>query len=230
MSENTYNEFFLTTTDAVIISKVKKEFLPYIRWKENLLSNFNVENIEVRDIFMFGSRVGFVVVNAKCYDKLTNKQVPSYAFLRGDSVSIMPVIHCDGIVYTVFATEARTPIGNPFQTSLPAGMIDDGTFVSAALKELVEEVGPEFNVEQKDLIDLGSYPVSAGGTDEFLKLYAFEKTIDREILDKINGRITGAEGENEHIKVTVQPLDDILTHNCDMRSVLSYYKWKDINK
>lgn len=202
----------------------------YKRWKNNLLENFNVEKIIIHNIFMFGSRVGFMMVESVCFDKETNQRVPGIAFLRGDSVSIMPVIKCEGETYTVMVTEARTPIGSPAQTALPAGMTDGMSFTSAAIKELEEEVGPEFAIGENELKFLGNFSVTSGGSDEKMGLYFFEKEVGPEVLEKINGRITGAENENESIKVSVVKIEELKNMaGTDMRSVLSYYLWKDYN-
>lgn len=223
-------ECFNNTMTDNVMQKIR-ESVPYSRWKTNITHNFNVKKIMIKDVLMFGNKVGFVVVDAECYDKNTNRKIPSYAFLRGDSVSIMPVLMCADELYTVMVTESRTPIGAVEQTGLPAGMIDDNDFVFAALKELEEEVGPEFKISSDDLIDLGTYSVSCGGTDEYIKLFAFERTVDHTLIEKLQGRITGAVSENEHIKVSVHKFDDIPEiHGIDMRSCLSYYKYNVLRK
>lgn len=210
-----------------VMQKIK-ESVPYVRWKTNITNNFDVKKIMIKDVLMFGKKVGFVVVDAECYDKESGRKIPSYAFLRGDSVSIMPVLFCNNEIYTVMVTESRTPIGCVAQTGLPAGMIDNDNFVSAALKELEEEVGPEFKITPSDLIDLGTYSVSCGGTDEHLKLFAFERSVDNDIIEKLQGRITGAVNENEHIKVSIHKFNDIpKMPNIDMRSCLSFYRYKE---
>ena len=202
----------------------------YKRWKSNLLENFTVEKIIIHNVFMFGSRVGFLIVESLCYDKENGKRVPGIAFLRGDSVSIMPVIKCAGETYTAIVTEARTPIGNPTQSALPAGMTDGMSFTSAAIKELEEEIGSEFSINENDLKFLGNFSVTSGGSDEQMGLYFFEKEVQPEVLEKLNGKITGAEGENECIKVSIIKIDDIKNiAGTDMRSVLSYYLWKEQN-
>lgn len=211
------------------VAELAKQSDIYTRWKSGLVSNFDVKSIFIHNVFMFGNKVGFMMVEAICFKKGTNIRIPAIAFLRGDSVSIMPVIKCGGETYTVVVTEARTPIGQAEQTGLPAGMTDGQSFTSAAIKELKEEVGPEFNVETHEIKFMGKFSVSCGGTDEHMGFYYFEKEIDKEILDKINGRVTGAEGENEHIVVKVVPMKDLpKIPNIDMRSMLSYMLWKDI--
>lgn len=218
-------ECFNSTMTTEIVEKIKVS-IPYSRWKTNIVNNFNVKKIMIKDVLMFGSNVGFVVVDAECYDKVDNRKIPSYAFLRGDSVSIMPVLKYNNNLYTVMVTESRTPIGKINQIGLPAGMIDNDNFKFAALKELEEEVGPEFKITSDDLIDLGTYSVSCGGTDEHIKLYAFIREVDETLINKLQGRVTGAANENEKITVSIHSLHDIpKIEGIDMRSCLSYYKF-----
>lgn len=203
----------------------------YTRWIDKIYNNFDVEQIIIHSVIMFGSRVGFIFAEAVAHNRTTGKRVPGVVFLRGDAVSIMPVLHCGDKTYTVMVTESRIPVGRNDHSGLPAGMIDDGSFVSAALRELVEEVGSEFNVTEDDLIDFGKYPVSAGGSDEYISLMAFERHVDEKFIEKLNGRVNSQDNENEHIIVNVCDIHEIPNFSdIDMRSVLSYYKWMEFSK
>lgn len=64
-------------------------------------------------------------------------------------------------------------------------MIDGDTFMSAAIKELAEEVGDEINIKSDDLIELGKFPLSCGGCDEYMSLMAFEYHLDLETFKKL---------------------------------------------
>src|SRR5256885_9826492 len=94
-------------------------------------------------------------------------------------------------------------------------MIDDsGTFAGAAAKEIEEELG--LKIPESDLIDLtklaltstesttgeklqnGVYP-SAGGCDEFIPIFLFEKRVDREQLKDWQGKLTGLRDSGEKI-------------------------------
>lgn len=197
-------------------------------WKDKVYSNFDVEKIIIHDVFMFGSRVGFIIVEAKA--TFNGKFVPGIAFLRGDSVSIMPILKCNGKEFTTIVSEPRIPIGKNDQMALPAGMVDNDTVSCAALKELKEEIGDELSIDENSLVDLGKFPLSAGGSDENIHLYAFELEINEDILNKLNNRHNGVETEHEQILVKIIPFDDIPTVNgIDARSVLSYFLWKNRN-
>lgn len=197
-------------------------------WKNRITKDFEVEKIIIHKVFMFGNRVGFIIVETKA--KYNNKPVPGIVFLRGDSVSIMPILKCNGKEYTTIVTEPRIPVGNNSQKALPAGMVDNDTVICAALKELSEEIGNDFNITENDLINLGKFPLSAGGSDENIFLYAFEMEITEENLNKINNRQNGVETEHEQILVNVIKLEDIKNiEGIDARSLLSYFLWKNRN-
>ena len=220
-------ETFSPIINGSSIEKIKNSDI-YKRWKNKVLSNFDVKSITIHNVFMFGSRVGFVIVEADAYLKSTNKKVPGIAFLRGDCVSIMPVIKCNGETYTVLVTEARVPVGEANKTALPAGMTDGCSFISTALKELEEEIGPDFNVNENDMVFMGNYSVSSGGCDEHMAFYYFEKEVSKEVLEEINGRNSGEKGTCEHIITSVIKLDDIdKVDGIDMRSMFSYFLWKN---
>lgn len=202
----------------------------FTRWKDSVEKNFSVSKIIIHNIFMFGPRVGFLIVEAIA--SFEGRAVPGITFLRGDAVSIMPIFTVEGKeeIYTAVVTEPRIPIGKNNQTSLPAGMIDGDTFNSAAIKELSEEIGSEIKISADDLINLGKYPLSCGGLDEFMTLMAFEYHLDEDTFNLLNGRQTGCEKENENIKVSIIPFES-LPHitDVDARSHLSYFLWKQRN-
>lgn len=202
----------------------------FTRWRDSIEKNFSVEKIKIHNIFMFGPRVGFLIVEAVA--TFEGRPVPGITFLRGDAVSIMPIFTVEGKdeLYTAVVTEPRIPIGKNNQTSLPAGMIDGDTFNSAAIKELSEEIGSEISISTDDLINLGKYPLSCGGLDEFMTLMAFRYHLDTKTFDLLNGRQTGCEKENENIKVSIIPFESLPSiQDIDARSHLSYFLWKQLD-
>ena len=175
---------------------------------------------------MFGNRVGFIITEADA--TYNGKKVPGITFLRGDSVSIMPVISCGDKTYTVTVTEPRIPIAFNRQCGLPCGMVDGDTVNVAALKELREEVGPDFDVVPSELVNMGRYPLSSGGCDEYMDLTFFKKEVTKSVLDAVNGRVNISEKESEQIIVNIIEIDDIVRiPNVDARTLLSYYIWKN---
>lgn len=66
--------------------------------------------------------------------------------------------------YLLLTKQFRVPVGKWLEET-PAGMIDEeGHFVGVAAKELKEETG--LLIEEKDLLKLGSFYPSPGGSDE----------------------------------------------------------------
>jgi ADP-sugar diphosphatase len=54
----------------------------------------------------------------------------------------------------------------------------------------------------------GVFP-TVGGSDEFLRLFAFQKEVTREYLSGLQGKCTGLACENEQITLKVIPLRDL---------------------
>eukprot|EP01086_Lenisia_limosa_P003552 TRINITY_DN18134_c0_g1_i1.p1 TRINITY_DN18134_c0_g1~~TRINITY_DN18134_c0_g1_i1.p1 ORF type:complete len:283 (-),score=102.74 TRINITY_DN18134_c0_g1_i1:68-916(-) len=179
-------------------------------------STLTVKNIDIQCIDMFGPRVGFLKIKCDVFDT-AGKRVPGICFLRGGAVGVLPVLHCNGEQYTLLTTQPRVPIGASQFPEIPAGMIDaEHHFAGVAAKEMKEETG--LVMEASEMIDLthmaygdkykGMYP-SAGGCDEFLRLYLWEKDVDQSLIDDLHGKDTGAENENENIILRVIKLEDL---------------------
>ena len=128
-------------------------------------------------------------------------------------MAIFILITCeeDKKQYTVLTCQPRVPTGRYNFLELPAGMLDDsGDFVGVASKEMKEETGIE--VHSKDLYDLtekafgGKYPgvyPSAGGCDEFLRLFLYRVKMSREQIDQLHDKCTGILEEGEKIKLKI---------------------------
>ena len=106
-------------------------------------------------------------------------------------------------------------------------MLDDsGTFSGSAAKEIQEETGLEIPAE--DLIDMtklalptamdgrgdeerlqqGVYP-SAGGCDEFIPIFLWQKRIPRGQMKEWQGKLTGLRDHGEKITLMLCPLEDV---------------------
>ena len=195
----------------------------FVRWRDGLVARFDVRRIDVHDVIMFGPRVGFIMAVADASSD--GKPVPGAAMLRGDSVSVLLVLHCAGAApLTVLTREARVPIARPDLLALPAGMLDGGEFISTALRELSEEVGVDLKVRQEDLVLLDTVWLSPGGTDEAIALYCAEVTVSPDVVHALDGRHTGLSSEHENIHLHVIPLADLpAIGRTDAKTVLSYH-------
>jgi ADP-sugar diphosphatase len=132
---------------------------------------------------------------------------------------MMILIACeeDRKQYTVLTVQPRVPVGKYNFPELPAGMLDDsGDFAGVAAKELKEETG--IIVSTKDLVDLtemafgsdcaGVY-LSAGGCDEFLRLFLFRTVMSKTEIDKLQGKCTGILEEGEKIKLKIISINEL---------------------
>lgn len=105
-------------------------------------------------------------------------------------------------------------------------MLDDsGSFAGGAAKEIQEETG--LSIPQDELVDMTSlallaaqnpeneetlqkavYP-SAGGSDEFIPVFYCEKSMSRQEIEGLQGRLTGLRQEGEKITLKIVPLKDL---------------------
>lgn len=216
---------------STIVQVVKSQI--FQDWVSNLDPEFVVHSITIQSVDMAHCtkkpRVLFIKFEAQVSDKQGNP-LSGIVFLRGGAVGMLVILNCKGKKYVVLATEPRFAIGKFDSAGLPAGMLDgDGNWSGKAAKELEEEVGLIIN--ENDLIDLtklvyenrflGLYP-SAGGCDEFIRLFLLEMDVDFSFIEKMQGKQTGAAEENEQITLSVIPLEEIITATSDMKALVAY--------
>ncbi|CAI7657684.1 unnamed protein product [Penicillium bialowiezense] len=181
-----------------------------------------------------GARLGFVKLKATVSNG-RGETLPGSVFLRGGSVGMLLVLQPDDIANptdndkrAILTIQPRIPAGSLAFPEIPAGMLDDsGTFAGAAAKEIQEETG--LLVKQDDLIDMTAlasqasqssrdtsgeslqkamYP-SAGGSDEFIPLFLYQKTMPRKDIEALQGKLTGLRDEGEKITLKLVPLADL---------------------
>lgn len=189
------------------------------RWLEGLrvgeeAGNWKVNHVHVCDAIFFGKfdsgKVGYVLVNAVGTNR-DGTPMNGAAFLRGDSVAILPVLRTpDGKEWTVTVEQPRIPVGIANYREIPAGMVDEGEVRSKALDELREEVGGDFEVTLKDLTEIDRSHTSPGGSDEMLVTYFFERNVSYEFIDALRGRMGGLREEGESLRIGVVPLEDLV--------------------
>jgi len=196
--------------DEACFKQALLESKKFTEWKMRIIQEFNVEEIIIHKVSMFGKKVGFVYAEAVATDQDGNS-LPGLSFLRGDSVSILVVLKEaeSGQEYVVFTSQARVPVGEVVLES-PAGMIDEGDLVVKAIEELEEEVGIDLGFKAKELKFLEKGFTSPGGIDEHISLYSYEVEMSAENINSLKGRETGSGGENEHIVLEIVPIEDAL--------------------
>jgi len=214
-----------------------KSFVDWLNEFQN--KDLYLEGVHIQCVDMFGPRIGFIKFIAKVLKD--GKQIPGIVFMRGGSVGILTIIEHKGLEYALTTVQARTPIGQLF-TEIPAGMLDDnGNFQGQAAKEMKEET--ELIIKEENLIDLtnlaygnkykGMIP-SAGGCDEFIRLFVYKHTIEDDIaFNQLQGKCTGLVEHGEIISLNLIELDKLWRETSDAKALSAlflYEKLKSIGK
>jgi ADP-sugar diphosphatase len=215
---------FITSTLSAELVKKAVDSKKMATWLQNLSPDFEIKELAIQTVDMFGPNVGFVKFNASVTCK--GEPVPGIVFMRGNSVAILIILNLNGEKFILCTKQARFPIGNSEFLEIPAGMMDEeGNFLGVAAKELEEET--HIKVDKKDLISLGGVFPSPGGCDEFIEFFALELTVDQARFDEIQGAATGNLEEGEKITLQIIPYSDahMLTDAKALCSILRYEKY-----
>lgn len=215
---------------------------------------FELRAVHFQSLDRFGPRVGFIKFKADIMGRGRKavsadvelrddsvspsasepRPLPGVVFMRGGSVGILPVFTCPGKGhFAVMAVQPRVPVGSFECLEIPAGMLDgDGNFMGVAAKELKEELGIEINEgDLTDMTALAGYPEgffpTPGGSDETIRIFAFQRTISQEGLDAMNGKCTGVLDEHEQITLKVVPLCDLWRVG-DGKTIVAYTLFKEL--
>ncbi len=169
----------------------------FTNWREKLQTNFTNFIIDVKDVDMFGDKVGFI--KAVVDLKIDGKKIPGITFIRGDSVSILTEIRTENNSYFVLVYQPRVPVGD-FIYENPAGMMDEsGDPVGVSIQEIEEETG--IKIKKENLKFLDSVYTSPGFTDETVHLYHVILNMTEYEVLKLNNKLTGTENELISLKV-----------------------------
>lgn len=204
----------------------------FTSWMNQLDEELDVRSIDIQSVDMFGNgRIGFIKFKSLVY-KASNpegRHIPGIVFMRGPSVAILMVLNCNGKKYTIVTRQPRVPIASSNFTEIPAGVFDGEVFAGVAAKEIKEEVGIE--IDESQLIDLtkavygdrypGIYP-SAGGCDEYIKLFLYEKDVTEDELQSFMGKATGLMEEGEYICLKVIELDKLIEETSDVKALCAF--------
>ena len=169
----------------------------FTNWREKLQTNFTNFIIDVKDVDMFGDKVGFI--KAVVDLKIDGKKIPGITFIRGDSVSILTEIRTESNSYFVLVYQPRIPVGD-FIYENPAGMMDEsGDPIGVSIQEIEEETG--IKIKKENLKFLDSVYTSPGFTDEIVHLYHIILNMTEYEVLKLNNKLTGTENELISLKV-----------------------------
>jgi len=198
---------------------------PFVDWIKNFDDKeLTLKSVHVQSVDKFGPRVGFV--KFKAVVEKDGKEIPGITFMRGGAVAILPILHLKKEDYVLTTIQGRVPIGRLFM-EIPAGMIDNnGDFKGQAAKEMEEETGLIIKTDKlKDLTELaygseykGMIP-SAGGCDEFIRLYLYEEKITEAKFKELEGKCTGVLEHGELIKLKLVKYDDLWHSTSDAKAL-----------
>ncbi|TVY90063.1 Nudix hydrolase 14-like protein [Lachnellula willkommii] len=191
-------------------------------------SPYALRALTIQSLDRFGhTRIGFLKLTASITNR-ASESLPGAVFLRGASVGMLVVLQPDDVPlgseaekYVLLTVQPRVAAGSLEMVELPAGMVDDGTFVGSAAKEIKEELG--LDIPEDELVNLtelaipaagdeglprAMYP-SAGGCDECIPLFLHEKRVPRATLSEWTGRLTGLRDEGEKITLKLVRREDL---------------------
>ncbi|KAI8979373.1 hypothetical protein BDF20DRAFT_869154 [Mycotypha africana] len=213
-------------------------FEPFKDWlsafnkqQEEREEELKLESIDIQNIDYFKSdKIGFIKFKTNAVYNETGKSVPGIVFMRGGAVSMMIILRTkeekDKLILTL---QPRIPVPHLSFPELPAGMLDgSGNFSGTAAKEIEEETG--LQIKENELVDLtelaygdqwkGAY-TSAGGSDEFLRLFVCIKQMEKSKVEKLEGKLTGLRDQGESITLKLVNLEDAWKHSPDVKLLSS---------
>ena len=196
-------------------------FAPFVQWHQNINAGILaeggvMEKVIIRDVYMFGPRIGFLFMDVVLY--MDGVKLPGAVVLRGKSVAVVLWFKNPSGFHVVLVRQPRVATGRT-TWEVPAGMADgNGTLQGQMFKEIREETGLAVNVNH--LKHHGASYTSCGLLDETLDLYSLR--IDPEAV-KMNVMPLGNRAEGEIIStVEAVPLTDPRTlEDGKLRMILS---------
>ena len=187
----------------------------FIHWFNNC--QFGLQSLEITDINMFGSNVGFYKGKAEAYDEKGGIIHSNIFFNRGGSTAILFIVKTliNGMEETLVpvAEQVRLPVGKRL-CELPAGMKDGetGQVKGPIIKEIREEI-PIGDLDENDprIFSLGAPIIpSGGGCDEAIDLWCMEIDITHEKYLELISETFGNKQEHEEIKIKFLRYEDLL--------------------
>ncbi|KAF1981291.1 NUDIX family hydrolase-like protein [Aulographum hederae CBS 113979] len=187
---------------------------------------FVLRSINVQAVDWFGKRIGFVKFVAEISNDHGDK-LPGAVFLRGGSVAMLMILRPKDSRderWVVLTEQPRVPAGSLSFMEIPAGMLENNTFVGGAAKEIEEETG--LVVPQDELIDMTALALqdskapdqrqlqramytSPGGSDEYIPIFLWEQEFDRQEIEDLKNRLTGVRAEGEQITIRLCDYEDL---------------------
>lgn len=133
----------------------------------------------VRCVYNNFFKIEKAILQHEKFDGTLTEDLVRYNFVRGDAIAVLPFDLNRKIIYLTeqFRYPAFTASPeNGWMTELVAGTIEgDDSPVNTAVRELTEEIG--FQVRPEQLIAIGNFFPSPGGSSERLFLFAVPVTM-----------------------------------------------------
>lgn len=190
---------------------------------------YTLRDVTVQSFDLFGGgRLGFVKLRATVSNS-AGETLPAITLLRGPTVAMLVMLIPDDAPpdsderYVVLTVQPRVPAGSLGFVEIPAGMVDDaGSFKGAAAKEMEEELGIAIHEDELTCLSDAARPEgadaeglpravypSAGGCDEHVTIYSYERRIPRRQLGEWSGRLTGLRSHGEKITLKLVGMHDL---------------------
>jgi ADP-sugar diphosphatase len=148
--------------------------------------------------------------------------------------------------HVLLTVQPRIAAGGLQFVELPAGMVDQGSFAGTAAREIKEELGllipeealinltelaiPENGKGERDTFPRAIFP-SAGGCDEYIPIFLYEKTVPRSQLKEWTGKLTGLRDEGEKITLKLVRLEDLWFEAArDAKALAAWALWEGLKR
>ncbi|KAH6604446.1 hypothetical protein Trco_007892 [Trichoderma cornu-damae] len=219
---------------------------------------YALRSVTIQSYDLFGAgRLGFVKLTASVSNS-AGETLPAAALLRGPSVAMLVMMVPDDVPpesderYVVLTVQPRIPVGSLSFVELPAGMVDgSGNFKGVAAREMEEELGITIHEDEltclSELAGTSSmeqqatdgegenlaaamFP-SAGGCDEHITIYSYERRIPRSKLSEWEGRLTGVRSHGEKITLKVVPMQHLWKEGArDAKCLAALALWQGLRR
>jgi ADP-sugar diphosphatase len=185
---------------------------------------YTLREIEIQAVDWFGPHIGFIKFKTVVENE-KKERLPGGVFMRGGSVAMLMILRPKDARderWVIMTEQPRIPAGGLMFKEIPAGMIDADTFTGAAAKEILEETGLIIPIDElKDLTALAlqsaqtseklqaaMYP-TPGGSDEFIKIFLWEKEMEPHEIEEMKDKLTGERAKGEKITVRLCDYEDL---------------------
>ena len=208
--------------------EMARESRVFTDWVASLDPGFDIQGVVVTAVDFKGKPSAENVMFVRLAVKTADVPFPQVVELRGGTVVMLVVLHCEGVDYGVLVAQPRLPTGQRRMKETPAGMIDGGKFRGKAALEIEEELGLFF--AEDELLDMTvfiygktnpSLYFSPGLLDERAHFYLARRKVTGAELVALQGKATGVASEGEDIILNIVPLSQMRTQVRDMKTIVA---------